>query len=65
MAEIQVKINRLEAEIEAIKDANANWASNAGVMAAITAARQQIVALEAARLASGKPYCSYPAIFSP
>jgi hypothetical protein len=53
MAEIHTKIDEIEAEIKAIKDANANWASDAGVMAAITAARQQIVALET-RLAPGK-----------
>jgi hypothetical protein len=52
MAEIQAKIDRLEAEIEEIKVANKKWASNAGDKAAISAARQQIVALEA-RLASG------------
>jgi hypothetical protein len=65
MAEIQAEIDELKADIKAIKDANLKWASDAGDKAAITAARQQIVALEAARLASGKPYYSYPAIFSP
>jgi hypothetical protein len=53
MAEIQAEIDELKADIKAIKNANKNWASDAGVMAAITAARQQIVALEA-RLAPGK-----------
>jgi hypothetical protein len=45
MAEIGPKIDEIEAEIKAIKDANPNWASDAGVLAAIAAARQQIVAL--------------------
>jgi hypothetical protein len=53
MADIQAKIDEIEAEIKAIKNANKNWASDAGDKAAITAARQQILALEA-RLAPGK-----------
>jgi hypothetical protein len=54
MADNQAKIEELEAEIKAIKDNNPNWASDAGDKAAIAAARQQIVALETARLSSGK-----------
>jgi hypothetical protein len=56
MADIQAKIDRLEAEIEAIKNANANlnWASDAGVLAAITAINYRIAGLEAARVAPGK-----------
>jgi hypothetical protein len=56
MADIQAKIDEideLKADIKAIKDANPNWASDAGVMAAITAKDNRIVALEA-RLAPGK-----------
>jgi archaellum component FlaC len=54
MAEIQAKIDRLEAEIEDIKNVNPNWASDAGVLAAIAAKDNRIAGLEAARLASGK-----------
>jgi hypothetical protein len=53
MAKIQAEIDELKAGIKAIKDANPHWASDAGVIAAITAARQQILALEA-HLAPGK-----------
>jgi cell division protein FtsB len=53
MAEIQAEINELKAEIKEIKDNNRIWAGDAGVLAAIAAARQHIVALEA-RLAAGK-----------
>jgi hypothetical protein len=54
MADIQAKIDRLEAEIEAIKDANPNWASDAGDKAAIAAKDNRIAGLEAARVAPGK-----------
>jgi hypothetical protein len=53
MADIQAKIDEIEADIKAIKNANPNWASDAGVMAAITAMNNRILALEA-RLAPGK-----------
>jgi hypothetical protein len=53
MAEIQVKIDEIEAEIKAIKNANPHWASDAGVMAAIAAKDNRIAGLEA-RLAPGK-----------
>jgi hypothetical protein len=32
MAEIQAKIDEIEAEIKAIKDANPHWASNERIM---------------------------------
>ena len=54
MAELNGKIAALEAEIEAIKAANPNWASNAGDKAAIAAKDNRIAGLEA-RLPSGKP----------
>jgi hypothetical protein len=54
MADIQAKIDEIEADIRAIKYANPHWASDAGVMAAITAKDNRIVALETARLAPGK-----------
>jgi hypothetical protein len=54
MAEIQAEINEIKADIKAIKDANPNWASDAGVLAAIAAKDNRIAGLEAARLASGK-----------
>ena len=54
MAELNGKIAALEAEIEAIKSANPNWASNAEVRADIRAKDNRIAGLEA-RLPSGKP----------
>ena len=51
---VQGKIAALEAEIEAIKSANPNWASNVGDKAAIAACRTQLAGLEA-RLPTGKP----------
>jgi hypothetical protein len=54
MADLNDKIAALEAEIEAIKTANPNWASDAGDKAAIAACRTQLAGLEA-RLTAGKP----------
>jgi hypothetical protein len=54
MADTQAKIDRLEAEIEAIKNNNLDWASDAGDKAAIAAKDNRIAALENARLARGK-----------
>jgi hypothetical protein len=53
MAEIQAEIDEVKADIEAIKNANKKWASDAGVLAAIAAMNNRIAGLEA-RLAPGK-----------
>ena len=54
MDDLNGKIAALEAEIEAIKSANPNWASDAGLIAAIAAKDNRIAGLEA-RLPTGKP----------
>jgi hypothetical protein len=54
MADTQAEINELKADIKAIKAINSDWASKAGVMAAIAAANNRIAAFENARLARGK-----------
>jgi hypothetical protein len=53
MADIQAKIDELKADIKAIKNANKNWASDAGDKDFINTNNKRILALEA-RLAPGK-----------
>ena len=54
MADLNDEIAELKADIRSIKAANPNWASSAGLIAAIAACRTQLAGLET-RLPSGKP----------
>jgi hypothetical protein len=47
MAKIQATIDRLEADINAIKDNNKKWMSDAGALGAIAAINNRIAGLEA------------------
>jgi len=57
MADLHDEIAELKADIRSIKAVNPNWASDAGLIAAISACRTQLAGLEA-RLVPCKPHPS-------